>query len=179
MWQRQKVSLILSVKLVQRSASEKKNEPYFLMTARKVCSIRSMGCCWQRPWRMFDLSPLLLWSEEKLCSWAVSPCFSIHSNAVYGENWRKGWKQRTSNHRRYHFTGEAEWFAWWLRPMKEQPEKNKSYGLLLYILEYLTTPVSISVSKYEEIHSAKTIHIVVLKKAENNSCLFVLVNKSN
>ena len=42
MWQRQKVSLILSVKLVQRSASEKKNEPYFLMAARKVCSIRSM-----------------------------------------------------------------------------------------------------------------------------------------
>ena len=74
MWQRQKVSLILSVKLVQRSASEKKNEPYFLMAARKVCSIRSMGCCSQRPWRMFDLSPLLLWSEEKLCSWAVSPC---------------------------------------------------------------------------------------------------------
>ena len=135
MWQSQKVSLILSVKLVQRSASEKKNEPYFLMTARKVCSIRSMGCCSQCPWRMFDLSPLLLWSEEKLCSWAVSPCFSIHSNAVYGENWRKGWKQRTSNHRRYHFTGEAEWFAWWLRPMKEQPEKNKSHGLLLYILK--------------------------------------------
>ena len=41
MWQRQKVRLILSVKLVQRSASEKKNEPYFLMAARKVCSIRS------------------------------------------------------------------------------------------------------------------------------------------
>ena len=34
MWQRQKVSLLLSVKLVQRSASEKKNEPYFLMAAR-------------------------------------------------------------------------------------------------------------------------------------------------
>ena len=74
MWQRQKISLILSVKHGQRSASEKKNEPYFLMAAWKVCSIRSMGCCWQRPWRMFDLSPLLLWSEEKLCSWAVSPC---------------------------------------------------------------------------------------------------------
>ena len=49
MWQRQKVSLILSVKLVQRSASEKKNEPYFLMAALKVCSIRSMGCCSQCP----------------------------------------------------------------------------------------------------------------------------------
>ena len=49
MWQRQKVSLILSVKHGQRSASEKKNEPYFLMAARKVCSIRSMGCCSQRP----------------------------------------------------------------------------------------------------------------------------------
>ena len=24
-------------------------EAYFLMTARKMCSIRSMGCCWQRP----------------------------------------------------------------------------------------------------------------------------------
>ena len=45
----QKVSLILSVKHGQRSASEKKNEPYFLMAARKVCSIRSMGCCSQRP----------------------------------------------------------------------------------------------------------------------------------
>ena len=33
----------------QRSASEKKNEPYFLMAARKVCSIRSMGCCSQCP----------------------------------------------------------------------------------------------------------------------------------
>ena len=49
MWQRQKVSLILSVKHGQRSASEKKNEPYFLMAAWKVYSIRSMGCCWQRP----------------------------------------------------------------------------------------------------------------------------------
>ena len=49
MWQRQKVSPILSVKLVQRSASEKKNEPYFLMAARKVCSIRRMGCCCNAP----------------------------------------------------------------------------------------------------------------------------------
>jgi hypothetical protein len=31
---------------------------------------------------MFDLTPLLLWSEEKLCSWAVSLCCGIHSNAV-------------------------------------------------------------------------------------------------
>ena len=86
MWQRQKVSLILSVKHGQRSASEKKNEPYFLMAARKVCSIRSMGCCLQRPWRMFDLSPLLLWSEEKLCSWAVSPCLR---NTQQRRVWRK------------------------------------------------------------------------------------------
>ncbi|RGH46384.1 hypothetical protein DW917_00925 [Prevotella sp. AM42-24] len=42
MWQRQKVSLLLSVKHGQQSASEKKNEPYFLMAAQKVCCIRSM-----------------------------------------------------------------------------------------------------------------------------------------
>jgi len=74
MWQRQKVSLILSVKLGQRSASEKKNEPHFLTAARKVCSIRSRGVVRNAPDGMLDLSPLLLWSEEKLCSWAISPC---------------------------------------------------------------------------------------------------------
>ena len=62
MWQRQKVSLILSVKLVQRSASEKKNEPYFLMAARKVCSIRSMGCCLQRLW--WNVRPISLAALE-------------------------------------------------------------------------------------------------------------------
>ena len=94
MWQRQKVSLILSVKHGQRSASEKKNEPYFLMAAWKVCSIRSMGCCWQRPWRMFDLSPLLLWSEEKLCSWAVSPCLR---NTQQRRAWRELAKGNNTN----------------------------------------------------------------------------------
>ena len=83
MWQRQKVSLILSVKHGQRSASEKKNEPYFLMAARKVCSIRSMGCCSQRPWRMFDLSSLavLEWREALLlggfalfAEYTATPC---------------------------------------------------------------------------------------------------------
>ncbi|WP_158570232.1 hypothetical protein [Prevotella sp. AM42-24] len=78
------------MKLGQRSASEKKNEPHFLTAARKVCSIRSRGVVRNAPDGMLDLSPLLLWSEEKLCSWAISPYFSIHSNDVHGENWRKG-----------------------------------------------------------------------------------------
>ena len=62
MWQRQKVSLILSVKHGQRSASEKKNEPYFLMAAREVCSIRSMGCCPQCPW--WNVRPISLAALE-------------------------------------------------------------------------------------------------------------------
>ena len=135
MWQRQKVSLILSVKLVQRSASEKKNEPYFLMAARKVCSIRSMGVVRNAPEECSTSLPCCSGVKRSFAPGQFRHVCGIHSNAVYGENWRKGWKQRTSNHRRYRFTGEAEWFAWWLRPMKEQPEKNKSYGLLLYILE--------------------------------------------
>jgi len=73
MWQKQKVSLVLSVKHGQRSASEKKNE---------VCNA-SGG--------MFDLSPLLLWSEEHLCSWAVSRCFAEYTAfAVHEENLAKG-----------------------------------------------------------------------------------------
>ena len=36
--------------------------------------------------RMFDLSPLLLWSEEKLCSWAVSPCLR---NTQQRRAWRE------------------------------------------------------------------------------------------
>ena len=138
MWQRQKVSLILSVKHGQRSASEKKNEPYFLMTARKVCSIRSMGCCLQR--LLVECSTYLPCCSGVKRSFAPGQfrhVCGIHSNAVYGENWRKGWKQRTSNHRRYHFTGEAEWFAWWLRPMREQSEKmllllNRSKSIIYY-----------------------------------------------
>ena len=35
---------------------------------------------------MFDLSPLLLWSEEKLCSWAVSPCLR---NTQQRRAWRE------------------------------------------------------------------------------------------
>jgi hypothetical protein len=35
---------------------------------------------------MFDLSPMLLWSEEKLCSWAVSPCLR---NTQQRRAWRK------------------------------------------------------------------------------------------
>ena len=62
---------------------------------------------------------------------------------------------------------------------RSSPKKTRAMDSCYIYWSYLTTPVSISVSKYEEIHSAKTIHIVVLKKAENNSCLFVLVNKSN
>ena len=62
---------------------------------------------------------------------------------------------------------------------RRSPKKTRAMDSCYIYWSYLTTPVSISVSKYEEIHSAKTIHIVVLKKAENNSCLFVLVNKSN
>ena len=65
-------------------------EAYFLTATRKVCSIRSRGVVRNAPDGMLDLSPLLLWSEEKLCSWAISPCFSIHSNDVHGETWRKG-----------------------------------------------------------------------------------------
>ena len=35
---------------------------------------------------MFDLSPLLLWSEEKLCSWAVSSCLR---NTQQRRAWRE------------------------------------------------------------------------------------------
>ena len=180
MWQRQKVSLILSVKHGQRSASEKKNEPYFLMAARKVCSIRSMGCCWQRPWRMFDLSPLLLWSEEKLCSWAVSPCLRNTQQRCAWRELAKGLKTKNIQPSEIPF---YRW-SWMVRLMAATNEgaalpKTRAMDSCYIYWSYLTTPVSISVSKYEEIHSAQTIHIVVLKKAENNSCLFVLVNKSN
>ena len=85
MWQRQKVSLILSVKHGQRSASEKKNEAYFLMAARKVCSIRSM-VLFATPLKNVRPLSLLLWSEEKLCSWAVSPCLR---NTQQRRAWRE------------------------------------------------------------------------------------------
>ena len=84
---RQKVSLILSVKHGQRSASEKKNEPYFLMAARKVCSIRSMGCCLQRLWwnvRPISLAALEWRASLLLGSFAVF-CW-IHS---FCRAWRK------------------------------------------------------------------------------------------
>ena len=101
-------------------------EAYFLMAARKVCSIRSMyGVLFATPLKnVRPLSPVALeWRETLLlgnfamfAEYTATPCME--------KNWRKGWKQRTSNHRRYRFAGEAEWFAWWLRPMREQPEKN-------------------------------------------------------
>ena len=43
---------------------------------------------------MFDLSPLLLWSEEKLCSWAVSPCFR---NTQQRRAWRELAKGNNTN----------------------------------------------------------------------------------
>ena len=43
---------------------------------------------------MFDLSPLLLWSEEKLCSWAVSPCLR---NTQQRRAWRKLAKGNNTN----------------------------------------------------------------------------------
>ena len=86
MWQRQKVSLILSVKHGQRSASEKKNEPYFLMAARKVCSIRRMGCCSQRPLK--NVRPLSLaaleWREALLLG-----SFAMFLHTQQRRVWRK------------------------------------------------------------------------------------------
>ena len=165
MWQRQKVSLILSVKHGQRSASEKKNEPYFLMAAQKVCSIRSMGCCLQRPWRMFDLSPLLLWSEEKLCSWAVSPCLR---NTQQRRVWRELAKGLKTKNIQPSEIPLYRW-SWMVRLMAATNEgaarkKTRAMDSCYIYWSYLTTPVSISVSKYEEIHSAKTIHIVIQKR---------------
>ena len=43
------------------------------------------------PGGMYDLSPLLLWSKEKLCFWAVSPCLrNTQLLPCIKKTWRKG-----------------------------------------------------------------------------------------
>ena len=36
------------------------------------------------------------------------------------------WNICQNTHRRYRFTGEAEWFACWLRLKREQPKKQEA-----------------------------------------------------